>query len=170
LTGRRISGGVIAQKLKEPRGSFFYFRLAGFTIPELVTVMIIVGVISAIALPKFSASTYGEDELRLYDQTFSALRYAQRAATTMQRNVCATFTSTQLTLTYGATYGAACGPGLIGPGGAAAPYTVTAQGSVTFTAATTFTYDRVGRPGTGQTITISGGKQIVIEAETGYVH
>jgi len=132
--------------------------------------MTIIGVLAAVALPRFSATTYGEDELRLYDQTFAALRYAQRAATTMQRNVCATFTSTQLTLTYGATYGAACGSGLVGPGGEAAPFKVTAQGSVTYTAATTFSYDRVGRPSAGQTITISGGKQIVIEAETGYVH
>ena len=138
--------------------------------PELVAVMVIMGVMAAIALPKFSASAYGEDEIRLYDQTFAALRYAQRAATTMQRNVCATFTSTQLTLTYGATYGAACGPGLVGPGGEAAPYKVTAQGSTSYTAATTFSFDRVGRPSAGQTISISGGKQMVVESETGYVH
>ena len=138
--------------------------------PELVAVMVIMGVLAAVALPKFSATAYGEDELRFYDQTFAALRYAQRAATAMQRNVCATFTSTQLTLTYGAAYGGACNTNLVGPGGETAPYKVTAQGSTTYTSAITFSFDRVGRPSAGQTITISGGKQIVVESETGYVH
>ncbi|HEX9395859.1 MAG TPA: type II secretion system protein [Burkholderiales bacterium] len=144
--------------------------MVGFTITELVTVLIIAGVIAAVALPRFAATTYGEDELRLYDQTFAALRYAQRVATTMQRNVCVTFTSTQLSLTYGSTYGGACNTGLAGPGGESAPYTVSAQGSASYTSASTFSYDRVGRPSPSQTITISGGKQIAVEPETGYVH
>jgi len=136
----------------------------------MVAVITIIGVLAAVALPKFSASSYGADEVRLYDQTFAALRYAQRAAATMQRNVCATFTSTQLTLTYGPTYGSACSTGLVGPGGETPPFKVTAQGTTTYTAASTFSFDRVGRPSAGQTITISGGKQIVVESETGYVH
>lgn len=162
------------RKKKEPAGSFFYFRSGGFTVPELVAVIIIAGIIAAVAVPRFSATSYGYDELRLYDQTLAALRFAQHTAVATQRTVCATFSGgtplTQLTLTYDPNYGtAACGPGVMPPGGSAAPYTVTAQGGVNYTSALSFTYDRAGRPSTGQTIILAGGRQIVVEAETGYV-
>ena len=155
---------------KEPRGSFFYSR-AGFTMPELVAVLIIVGILAAVAVPRFSATTYGFDELKFHEQTLAALRYAQHTAVATQRTVCATFTGgTQLKLTYAPAYGVtACSADLTPPGGSAPPYTVTAPSGLTYTGATDFTYDRTGRPSAGQTISMSGGRQVVIEAETGYV-
>lgn len=139
--------------------------------PELVAVIIIAGILAAVAIPRFSATSYGYDELRLYDQTLAALRFAQHTAVATQRTVCATFSGgTQLVLTYDPNYGtAACAPGVTPPGGGTAPYTVAAQGGASYTAALSFTYDRAGRPSIGQTITLNGGRQIVIEAETGYV-
>lgn len=138
---------------------------------ELIAVIIIAGVLAAVALPRFSATTYGYDELRLYDQTVAALRYAQNTAVAHQRTVCATFTATQLTLTYAAAYGSVvCGTGLTPPGGGTAPYTVLAQGSASYAGAADFNYDRVGRPSIALPMTIAiGGRQIVVEAETGYV-
>jgi hypothetical protein len=93
-----------------------------------------------------------------------------------QRTVCAAFSSgTQLQLTYASTYGGACDTSLMPPGGSGAPYTVVAQGSAGYSSATNFSYDLRGRPttsatvGLGQTITLVGGTQIVVESETGYV-
>lgn len=139
---------------------------------ELIAVLIIMGVLAAIALPRFSASTYGSDELRLYDQTVAALRYAQRTAIAMQRTVCATFSGgNQLALSYSSAYSPpSCDTPLPPPGGVggSTQYVVSGQGA-SYSAGSTFSYDRVGRPSAGQTITVSGGRPIVVEPETGYV-
>jgi len=133
-----------------------------------VAVIIIVGIIAVVAVPRLSTS--GFDEVRFYDETSAALRYAQATAVTTQRMVCVTSTGTQVSLTYASAYGAvACDTALAPPGGGGAPYTVTAQGSAG-SPAFSFTFDRAGRPSAPQTINLNGGRQILVEAETGYVH
>jgi len=162
---------IIERRKKEPPGSFFYSGAAGFTIAELVAVLIIAGVLAAVAVPRLGTFGAAQDEVKLYDQTLAALRYAQKAALAMQHTVCATFSGgTTLTLTYASVYGSAiCDANLMPPGGAGAPYTVVRQGSAGYTAAAPFSYDRVGRPSAAQTISLAGGRAITVEAETGYV-
>ena len=134
---------------------------------ELVAVILIAGIIAVVALPRFSTSAF--DEVRFYDETSAALRYAQATAVAHQRTVCVTSTGTQVTLTYASAYSAAaCDSNLAPPGGGGAPYTVSAQGGAG-SPAFSFTFDRVGRPSAAQTITLNGGRQILVEAETGYV-
>lgn len=152
----------------------FFLRGAsrGFTLPELIAVMVIAGVLLAVAAPKFIGSS-GFDSTRLYHETIAALRYAQSSSLAMQRTVCATFTSTTLTLTYASAYGASsCDTNLVGPGGSTPPYKVTAQGSATYASfPASVNFDRVGKPTSGPTITITGfSTSIAIEAESGYVH
>ena len=154
---------------KEPIGSFFYFsNTAGFTVMELVTVIIIASVLAVVAIPRLTRSTF--DDAQLYDETLAALHYAQRTALAYQRTVCATFSGgNQLSLTYASAYGSSsCDTNLVSPGGNTATYVLTAPGSATYTAAANFNFDRVGRPSSGQTITLSSGRTITIEAETGY--
>ena len=130
----------------------------------------IIGTLTVVAVPRFATTDAVYDELRLYDDTVSALRFAHRSATAMQRTVCVTFAGghNQLTLTYAATYGSSvCATGLQAPAGTS-PYTVTAQGAALYSGDTTFNFDRVGRPSVPHTITI-GSRQIVIEKESGYV-
>jgi MSHA pilin protein MshC len=140
----------------------------GFTLPELIAVLLILAILSVVALPRFWGSEY--EEARFHDETTAALRFAHRSALAMQRTVCVAFTATTVTLTYDPNYGtAACAPGLPGPGGAPAPYTVTAEGSASFSAVpTNFNFDRLGRASLGQSITVAG-RTIVVEAESGYV-
>jgi MSHA pilin protein MshC len=169
-----VTGNTNRIRKKEPRGSFFYGRAGGFTIAELLAVLVIVGVIAAVAAPRLGLVGTSFDEAKLHDQTLAALRFAQKSAVAMQRTVCVAFTGgTTLTLTYAGTYGSTSCPGspLPPPGGGtgAASYTVVRQGTAAYTSATDFHFDRVGRPSAAQTLTMSGGKDIVIEAETGYV-
>lgn len=171
LSRGRPKEAVIACRKKEPRGSFFCVAGAGFTTTELVTVIVIAGVLAAVAIPRFSRGAF--DESRLHEETLAALRYAQRTALAWQRTVCVTFPSgTQLALAYDPVYGGStCSANLPAPGGTggAATYTVTAAGAAAYSGQANFTFDRQGRPSAAQAISI-GSRQIRVEAETGYVH
>ena len=153
--------------------------MGGFTLPELIAVLVIAGIVAAVGLPKLWGQGY--DESAFAQETAGALRYAQKSALAMQRTVCATFTATSLTLRYLSTYGdttcLASSPGLIPPGGGPAPYVVTAQHGGTFTSSASynpvpasFYFDRTGAPSAGQTITFNDGSALVVESGSGYVH
>jgi MSHA pilin protein MshC len=141
----------------------------GFTLAELITVLVIVGIIAAVAAPRFFERNVF-DSRGFYDQVISTLRYAQKAAIAEHRFVCVTFTPGSITLSQGAT--GACGGDLTSPTGQT-PYVVSAPGGVTLSGYTDFTFNALGRPSLAakQNITVSGyGTSIVVEAETGYVH
>lgn len=175
-------GSIIRNKIKEPTGSFFFAasRAQGFTLAELVAVIVVMSVLAVIALPRLWGATF--DESRLYDETLAALRYAQRTAMTYQRNVCVTFSGgTQLSLTYASAYGTdqACGLVLTSPGASGTSYQVNARGTTSYVSAANFAFDRLGQPyvspfavnGTSsQAIQLSDGRVIRVEAQTGYVH
>lgn len=156
---------------KEPNGSFFYFsRRAGFTLPELIAVIVIMSILAFVALPRLWGSTF--DQERLYDETLAALRYAQRSAVTYQRTVCVNFPSaTQLTLSYSSAYSPpSCDTALRPPTGAS-QYEVNAPGSTSYSSPAGFSFNLLGVPSGGaHTITITGGKSIIVEADSGYVH
>lgn len=165
--------GTSGARKKEPHGSFFCWRCRGFSLPEIIAVLLIAGVLAAVAFPRLSFVGSAYDEGRLYDQSIAALRFAQKAAVSMQRTVCVAFSGgTTLSLTYAAVYGSTACPGtpLPPPSGGGGAYTVVRQGSAGYAAASNFSFDRIGRPSAGQVISLVGGRQIAIEAETGYVH
>lgn len=58
----------------------------GFTIVELVTVIILVGILSATAMPKFFEKS-GYQERVIFDDTLNAVRYAQKLAVATGCNV-----------------------------------------------------------------------------------
>jgi MSHA pilin protein MshC len=132
-------------------------------------VMLIAGILAAVAIPKLLTSTF--DDARLYDDTLAALRYAHRTAVAYQRTVCATFGSNTLALTYDPNYGGtSCSSSLPPPAGQASAYQITGTGSASYSTASTFSFDRLGKPSAGQTISLSSGKTITVEPETGYVY
>jgi MSHA pilin protein MshC len=155
----------------------------GYTMVELITVMVIMGVLAAIALPKFFNNNAFEAR-GFYDQVISTLRYAQKAAIAQNQFVCVTFGANpaSVTLTQVVT-GSACpgsspGNNLAGPNGQAT-YSISSN-NVSFTGIpAAFSFDALGRPfdtagvllPAHQSITVTGyATPIQIEAETGYVH
>jgi MSHA pilin protein MshC len=125
---------------------------SGFTLVELITVMVIVGIMAATVLPRFFTVSDFEDRGSA-DQVKSMLRFAQKTAIAQHRNI-------SVSISTAATPN--CTTTLAGA-------TLTCQ--VKSTVATNIvTFNALGQntPTTGS-ITV-GGMAIKIEAETGYVH
>lgn len=100
------------------------FRLQdadGFTLVELVIVIVVLGIISAVVLPRFS-STADFQAVALRDEVVAALRHAQKSAVSRRRLVCADLGSSSVTLRIATTFPAtACGAATLnGPDGNAA--------------------------------------------------
>jgi MSHA pilin protein MshC len=155
---------------KEPAGSFFYSggAVGGFTLPELIAVLLIMSILAFVAVPRLSTSMF--DDAKFYDETVAALRYAQRAATTYQRTVCVAFTGNSLSLSYSSAYTPPSCDTVLKPPAGTTQYVVNAPSASSYSAASSFNFDRRGVPSAGQTITLSSGLSITVEGDTGYVH
>lgn len=152
----------------------------GFTIVELVVVIIVLGILASLAAPRFAGRS-AFDERGYFDQVRTSLRYAQKSAVAMRREVCVTFTAASVTLSYNPTVvpGAACAVAVSQPG-SADPYAIPAPAGVALAFPNAvFRFNGLGQPvdnATGaalplQTITVTGtsARALTVQAETGYV-
>lgn len=153
-------------------------RASGFTLVELVTAMLLIGILAVVAFPRMNASVYRE--LAFRDQAISALRFAQKTATSHRRLVCATLTESSVTLEIATVNGAtACNTELSLPGGAGSVQSGDAANVVfkSFPATLFFQPDgRVTTDGEGTSVlapspplTIGDDLSITIVGTTGHV-
>lgn len=143
----------------------------GFTLAELVMVLVITAILAVAAIP-FLSSRLTFDTRSFTDQVRAALQYAQSVAVAHRRNVCATITANSLALTQAASAGSAvaCTVPLIDPSSGSS-FVLSTPGGVSFPTPVTITFDALGQAAIAATVTIRGDSdQLVdVEAVTGYV-
>ncbi len=142
-----------------------------FTLVELVSIILIAGILAAVAGPRFfNASTFAA---RGYaDAASGFLRYAQKLAVARHGGVTVQIDNTGLALCATASNPCADANPWPGPQGET-PYRVDVPNGVTLAgSAASLTFDAQGRPDSGITLSITGdtARTLTVEAETGYVY
>ncbi len=156
---------------------------SGFTLVELVMVLIVLGILAVFVLPRISL-TQGFDEVGYRDAVRATLEFARKTAVAERRNVQVALAASNLTLTI-ENVGPENSAGLF-PRALALPTPdrrcpapipanqLCAPANVALTSATAnLVFTPLGRPQAGGAIyTVTGGTPwtITVEAETGHVH
>lgn len=151
---------------------------SGFTMPELVIVMVIAGILAAYAMPKMYAALNLRDDA-WHDALLSSLRYAQKSAVARRRLTCVDITATTVAITTAVVNPAsACTAPMTGPDGAStfatsangsSATTVSPAGVIYFQPDGRATSDGAGATASSRTISMSGASSISVLGETGYV-
>lgn len=148
----------------------------GFTMVELIMTMVVVGILAAVAMPRFFDSNVFQSR-GFKDQMQATLRHAQKLAIAQHRFVCVSVEAGSVTLTYDANvpgegHATATCPGsqLTSPAGLS-PYTLVAPAGITISGVGSFNFNHEGRASAAQSLLVSGyATPVIVEAETGYVH
>lgn len=152
-------------------------KQTGFTLIELIMVIVILGILSASIAPKFAEkSTYAEHAF--FSDTLNAIRYAQKLAVTTGCNVKFSVSSNSYTIARRGTPASSSCP-TVGnayslsvpqPSSGASIYSGS-ETDVTLTSTVSpFYFDPLGTASDNVTLTINGTKTIQVIKETGLVY
>jgi MSHA pilin protein MshC len=143
----------------------------GFSLVELVVVLVLVGVLAVVAMAKF-AERAGFEARGYFDQAQALTRYAQKAAIAQRRTVFVMVNAGSLA----ACFDAGCLEPVKDPGTGGALLIPAATGVAVGLAPSSFSFDGLGRPVPdgpySVSVSVSGGgsSSFTVERETGYVH
>ena len=149
-------------------------RRRGFTLPELVMTIVIIGILIAVTAPRF-VSWKGFSSRGFYDEAQAVVRYAQKTAVAWRRTIYVCVSATAIS----ATSNSDCTTAPVTHPITGAPLkTQQPPPGVTLssTAGPSFSFNGLGQPSGPVTITLTStiaddpARQIVVESETGYVH
>lgn len=146
-------------------------RCGGFTLTELVVVIVIATILSAFAISRINTASF--DAEGFASQLAATIRYAQKIAVSQRRNVTVTVSTGAVALTYPDIGQPVRQPPGTDPFSLSVPTSKGVSLGGTLVVAGTFTFSALGKPTTGGTLVVSGGDiapiTLTVEAETGYV-
>ncbi len=153
-------------------------RARGFTMVELVIVLVLLGILAVFGMPRLIAAISMQDDA-WRDELQSALRYAQKASVARRRLTCVDITNTTVQITSATGNPAStCAAAILGPDGSAtfatarngnAVTTVSVGGTIYFQPDGRVTTDGAGANAATRTISATGVADITVFGETGHV-
>jgi len=146
-------------------------KLRGFTLPELVMVIVIIGILAAVMGPRFTSSR-GFASRGFFDEAQSVVRYAQKTAIAWRRTITVCVAAGEVRAISNANCAA---PATLAHPTSGGLLMAAAPDGITLTPVGSFSFDGLGRPTPATTIVLTStiaddpARQIVVAAETGYV-
>jgi len=146
-------------------------RGRGFTLPELVMTIVIVGILAVVTAPRF-VSWKGFASRGFYDEAQAVVRYAQKTAIAWRRTIVVCVSATDISAISNNDCAA---PVALTHPLTGAPLKSTAPAGVTLSPVGNFSFNGLGSPSAQVTITLTStitddpARQIVVASETGYV-
>jgi prepilin-type N-terminal cleavage/methylation domain-containing protein len=138
-------------------------RYRGFTLIELIIVILLVGILSAIVLPKINFDSF--KKTGGFQQGMATIRFGQKLAISTGCQVDVMLNSTSCNLTFNGCTGAV----IPNPGTGGANFCASSSPGVS--PSVSFSFNNIGAPISGQqTINFGGGQVVTVEANTGFAH
>ena len=138
-------------------------RARGYSFIELVLVLVVAGILAAIAMPQFNQNEVNASWF--YEQVKGGLRYAQRQAVAHRRTVWVFVAANSVELCYTATNPCPLADS-VPDFATASPYKLTAPAGVALSPLA-FSFNALGQPSAGAPFLVGTAR---VEPETGYVH
>ncbi|MEZ7912410.1 MAG: prepilin-type N-terminal cleavage/methylation domain-containing protein [Propionivibrio sp.] len=157
-------------------------RVRGFTLVELVVILIVLGILAVVAIPRFFDNAFSERGV--HDGAKAAIQHARKVAVASRRYVCAAVAAGGVTLSMdvrepdGLVDAVNCtaAVNLPVPQQGCPANQVCARPGVVLGGAVGVIFDPLGRPVNGDrslagaaTITVTGQPNIVVQADSGWV-
>ena len=144
-------------------------RIAGFTIIELIMVLVVLGALSIFVIPRLYDKT-NFDTLSFQQELKTAIRYAHKLSIASGCDVQVVLTANSYSLFFRNTSCTGAFTIAVGHPGQTGNYTGTAPSGVTIAGLGNFNFTPTGAPTGSGTITINpGGRTIIVNPLTGYV-